>query len=116
MAYTQSCPACGRQLQPVALDPQTAPWLCNTCCLGFWVAELEQSHMWHHTLRSFGHAGHAARRAAVEAEAAAAIARGSSAREDQLMLLSLSQLQAIQKKASGTFLALVTAAIKAKGA
>lgn len=40
IGYRTDCPKCGRPLQPVALGPDTAPWLCNECHRGFWSAEL----------------------------------------------------------------------------
>ncbi len=44
MTAPPTCPRCGAQLEPVALDPQTAPWLCalanNGCAHGWWNAEL----------------------------------------------------------------------------
>lgn len=40
MPAANPCPKCGRPLDPVDLGPETAPWLCPDCHLGFFNAEL----------------------------------------------------------------------------
>ncbi len=41
-SYSTACPICGGSLQPVALSPATAPWLCNVCHRAFFASELTQ--------------------------------------------------------------------------
>lgn len=115
-AYPTVCPNCGGQLEPVVLGPESAPWLCHGCGLGFWAAELRQSAAWDRGYRCFGHAGMAARVEAVHAEAVQAVARGSSARPDQLALLPTAVLERLAQVSSDrTFVAQVQAALTARG-
>lgn len=116
MAYSSACPSCGHQLQPVVLGPDSAPWLCPVCRLGFWVAELHQPKAWDAAHRCFGHAGLVARREAVHAERSEAHKRGCSVRSDQLGLLSVSQLGHVAKVSGHKgFVAEVEAVLKQKG-
>lgn len=123
MAYLQSCPGCGTQLQPVVGDPQSAPWLCGPprgCSRGYWPAELSATarKLWRSGHRDFG-AGPAAVSVAdqVAGDVAAAVTRGTSALPEHLPMLPLATLQqlAAMPGLSAAFAALVAAAVKAKG-
>lgn len=91
--YLTSCPKCGGQLAPVALDPQTAPWLCASCGLGFFAAELSPAarSAYRPQFRDHGTSAHAIHLAR-DAELAEAHARGTSARDDQIGILDDGQL------------------------
>lgn len=56
MAVITSCPDDGSQLQAVALDANTPPWLCANCHRGWWNAELTASARarYNPLLRDFG--------------------------------------------------------------
>lgn len=123
-AYQTSCPNCGAQLAPVALDPDTASWLCAHCALGWWTAELgaEARAAWRPQHRDFGH-GPLARdiRAACHRERTEARTRGTSARLDQLALLDKATLDGLAKRLANrpgieAFVAAVEAAVKARSA
>ncbi len=86
IAYATDCPKCARELQPVALVPDSAPWLCNECHLGFWAAELtdEARACYKPPLVEFAGKDGAVVRRAVQSEWLHAQARGCSLRPDQL--------------------------------
>lgn len=116
--YLLSCPGCGQQLQPVALGPQHAPWACITCRHGYFVAELTASARAAFRPRQFDFGfGKPAQKIAiaVEAELSEALTRGTSLREDQLGLVALSVLSAMQLP-KGAFAALIAAAIASRAA
>lgn len=92
--YLTSCPSCGAELSPHVGSPDSAPWICNACHLGFWACELLEDarqiyRAWH---RDFGVGSTSSLRIARVHELEAAEARGTSAREDQISLLSAAQL------------------------
>lgn len=96
-----TCPKCGAQLQPVALDPYTAPWLCANDARGYWATELttEARALFrpHHddwglsTVR-------VSMAASVELEIADAQARGTSLRPDQFTLTPTSVLSSLASR------------------
>lgn len=120
--YLTSCCACGAELQPHAGHWQSAPWLCGiNCHLGFWTAELQPEarqhyqrggHHWGHD-RDARTRLHLARIKEIEA----AHDRGTSAREDQLGVLSVAELAHLVAHftLADEFKALVEAALKARG-
>lgn len=123
-AYATSCPTCGAQLDPVALAPPTAPWLCPVVhpgLRGYWAAELSDAARAlfrpRHADFGFGHEGRLVR-GVVLVEARDAFVRGISLREDQLRLARPAVLNAVKLRAGvhPAFLALVDAALTAKGA
>ncbi len=87
LSYQTTCPKCGAQLQPVALGPHTAPWLCAGCHRGFWACEL--SSYARSVYRSdkddwgFGQSRQSIQ-TEVEVEQSQALLRGTSLREDQI--------------------------------
>ena len=94
-SYLTSCLQCGGQLAPVALDPQTAPWLCAPCGLGFFSAELSPAarSTYRPLFRDHGTGPDAdAIHATRDAELAEAHVRGTSARLDQIDSLTDGQL------------------------
>lgn len=94
LSYSTKCPQCGGHLQPVALDAQTAPWLCNECHLGFWAVDLstDARKSWGH--RGFVHdAGSQALHARRLQEHQDALVNGTSLREDQIGVAPLGVLQ-----------------------
>ena len=95
--YAQTCPECGATLQPVALDPDTPPWLCPISKLGWWVAELEapMRASWQSRTRSFDFRVLGSLKAKIDQERASAATLGTSVRVDQLPRLDLTTLQAI---------------------
>lgn len=116
--YPTTCPRCSSQLQPVALDGQSAPWLCGQCRLGFFATELsaDARRLYRPRHSDFGFGAPAiALRAAVDQEQAAARTRGTSLREDQLSLVPAASLKAL-KVTNQAFAALVAQAITARGA
>lgn len=87
IGYRTDCPKCGKPLAPVALDPDTAPWLCNECHRGFWSAELTDvaRARYRHRHHDWGQGAPAqAIRRSVQTEWLQAHARGASLRPDQL--------------------------------
>ncbi len=117
--YLTTCLRCGGPLQPVALPhPDTAPWLCPLCRLGFWACELTMAgrRLYRGRFHAFGHGAPASSlRAAVHEERKAAHVRGWSLREDELYLVPLSSLQAIEGKVRhAPFAALVSSALSAR--
>lgn len=102
IAYAVTCPACGGPLQPVALTPQDAPWLCaatSPCHRGFWATHLgvegRKLYRKHHHDLGHGLASENLMRR-IELERAAAHVRGTSLREDQLSIVSLEALKSIR--------------------
>lgn len=121
-AVTLDCPQCGGPLAPVILDPETAPWLCNHCALGFWSAELSNAARkdWRPKERDFGFNARELRAACLR-ERTEARQRGTSLREDMVGQLSGAQLASAkawlsQRPAAAAVLALVEAAIAAREA
>ena len=112
-----TCPKCGGQLQPVALDPNTAPWLCPICSRGFWASELtNESRALHRPNHDdFGFAP-VALRASVELEIADAQTRGTSLREDQFTLTPTQVLDSLATRPGldPTFLASLHADISSR--
>lgn len=112
--HVHTCPACGHPLQPVALDPDTAPWLCppTGCRSGWWVSELttQARNAYRHGNRDFGFGPHrGAIQAQVELERVAARQRGTSALPEQLPLLPSAELTRLANGPDTEFVALVTA-------
>lgn len=92
--YPTTCPECGAQLVPVALDPQTAPWLCETSMLGFWATDLSPANRAHWGKRGFTLGHHTAlMHSARQDERLTAEANGISLREDQLGSATLATLR-----------------------
>jgi hypothetical protein len=87
------CLICGQLLQPVALGPEHAPWLCNHCHRGFFHEELARRGYWRRYYRDFGHRGPV--QAAVQVELVEAQVRGTSLRPDQLGLVPKEVLLAL---------------------
>lgn len=119
MAYLMSCPNCGQQLAPVALDPQAAPWLCAVCSRGWWVSELSVVARvgWDHRTCSFQWSvlrGTVA--PARVAEWLSAEARGTSLLPEQFMLVTVAQLAraAADPRVSASYAAQIEAAITAR--
>ena len=110
--YKTDCPQCGKELQPVALGPDTAPWLCGPtgCSLGFFACELTATarKSWGH--HGFIHGPHSEQLHADRlAEFAQSVSRGTSLREDQIGIASTELLQSLtlNPNVSAAFLALV---------
>ncbi len=119
-AYALDCPSCGQQLQPHAGDPHSAPWLCNVCRHAFLQCELQPGTRAHYraNLHDFGFGPHLKQLQIDRAiELAEAHKRGTSARHDQLAILSAEQLQSVasRPKLEPTFKVKVEEAIAAKG-
>lgn len=102
-ALRPSCPSCGQPLSPVALHPDTAPWLCPAvtgCAAGFWHAEVTGDGAAHYRaqFRDWGRdvAVVARIRAAVSDEYLAAQGRGTSLREDQIAIATTRGLSALR--------------------
>ena len=115
-----SCPKCGKALQPVALGPSTAPWVCFGCARGFFAAELTAEaralYRPHHDDWGLGTAK-IPLMAAVELEIADARARGTSLREDQFVHTPTDVLTTLAKRnINVTFKALLEAHLKNVGA
>jgi hypothetical protein len=94
-SYPTTCPKCGAQLQPVALDPYTAPWLCRICARGWWSAELSTSarSIYRQTHGDFGFSPERiAIQASIAIEIEEARVRGTSLREDHFTLTNPSVL------------------------
>lgn len=94
-APSQPCPICGVGLVPPVGAPHSAPWLCPNLVAhrnGFWQAELDNRAVYDPSTRCFAFRAVAKVQAQVDQEHAAARQRGTSARPDQLRLLSQQQL------------------------
>ena len=108
--YKTDCPQCGKALQPVALSPQTAPYLCSGCSLGFFACELTPT-----ARKSWGHHGfiHGPHSEQLHAdrlsEFTQSVSRGTSLREDQIGIASTELLKTLtlNPNVSVAFLALV---------
>ena len=88
--YRIGCPKCGKALMPVALGPDTAPWLCADCARGFFTVELteEARAQYRPDKDDWGHGTPATTlRSKVTDEWVKAQVRGSSLRHDQLDLV-----------------------------
>ena len=119
IGYRTDCPRCGKELQPVALDADTAPWLCNDCHRGFWSAELTDvararyrpaRHDW-----GLGTPAQALRRS-VQTEWLAAHGRGTSLRPDQLRMVPRTVLECpLPPRTHPDFVAAVANELKARG-
>lgn len=97
-ALSTKCPKCQKALTPVALDPQSAPWVCNRCHLGFFVSELADSAraIFRPRHQDWGQGTPAsAVRLDADAELDLAEARGTSLREDQIKKASTESLQSL---------------------
>ena len=123
-AHLLTCPNCGAHLTLVALSAKCAPWLCGPprgCSRGWWPSELTAGARgsWRGSHKDFGHgpAGRAVR-AAVEADVAAAAARGTSVPPDRLALLDAVTLGrlAADVRVDATFRGWVDAEITARAA
>lgn len=99
--YALMCPRCGGPLQPVALDAQSAPWLCGLCRLGFFASELSSTARaaYRPLHRDFG-LGPMRRvlSGLVAQERAGAESRGTSLREDQLHLVPVRTLTMLRAR------------------
>ena len=98
--YLTSCPKCGAQLTPIAVHPDSTPWACYECHLGFWVSELshEAREMYRHQLHDWGHgAAPNALRAKVLEERNEARNRGTSALPEHLGMLPKDHLKRLQR-------------------
>jgi len=94
--YLLTCPNCGGGLEPHAGHPDSAPWLCARCHLGFWVSELSAVARvrYRPRFRDYGVGKESiALRAACLAERDAARERGTSCLEEHIGLLSHDHLQ-----------------------
>ncbi len=93
--YATTCPKCGAQLQPVALDPLTAPWLCPISARGYWASELSASARAAYKPADDGW-GFGASRVVIESgivlEISDARGRGTSLRSDQFTVTPLAVL------------------------
>ena len=95
-SHSLACPECGGQLQVVALDAQTAPWLCPGCGLGFFACELTSDSRARWGQRTFTRGAHeAALVEAREAELDEARFRGTSLREDQFVHAEVGLLERV---------------------
>lgn len=96
--YPTTCPICGAQLQPVALDALTAPWLCPNDGRGFWAADLSAAARAVCDAKTWTWSDpkvHAAVRQERDAELVSAVQRGTSLRDDQFAYAHVSVLQGI---------------------
>lgn len=95
---TRRCPHCGNELTPIALGPDTAPWLCAGCHRGYFNAELtsEARARYRPAARDYGTGkGKVAIRQAVELEVQAARLRGTSALPEHLPFLTVPNLRGV---------------------
>jgi len=110
------CLRCGSELTPHAGRPQSTPFVCHLCHLGYFPSELsrEARQSYRKSHHDFGyHAEHI--REAVRHDLEAAIHRGTCALPEQLPLLSLAELEFLMRHGiHADFLPLVKAAIAAK--
>jgi hypothetical protein len=113
-----TCPKCGAPLQPVALGPETAPWLCAGCSRGFFAAELtpEARAVYRPEHDDWGFTTRAPIEAAVMLEISDAHDRGTSLREDQFVHTSTEILQGLaNRKLSASFKVLLVTHISNLG-
>lgn len=93
-----TCPSCGSRLVAVLARPDSAPWLCEVCRRGFFVAELSREAVAAWRLPEHDHGfGEVARmvRRDVKGEVAAAYVRGVCVRGDMLAGLPVGLLEAL---------------------
>lgn len=96
-----TCPKCGAQLQPVALDPNTAPWLCRGCRRGFFACELtKEARAIYRPQHDDWGLGLTPLHTPRSQEIAAAHQRGTSLREDQFVHTPISVLTSLAKRAA----------------
>lgn len=88
------CPRCGGALKAIALDWQTAPWLCAPCSRGWFQTEVENAHLYRHAFNDFGYFAFIPE--GVQAELAVARRNGTSLRVDQLFHVPPHVLTAIE--------------------
>jgi len=98
-----SCLVCGRELVPVALGPDHAPWTCPPplgCAHSWWSAELtaEARSAWVASRRTFHSAAVPALRAAVRAEQEVARGRGTSLPHAALQRVAVGQLKLLAQR------------------
>lgn len=111
-----TCLRCGSELTPHAGRPQSTPFVCHLCHLGYFPSELsrEARNAYRRTHHDFGYHAHAIRDA-VHADLEAAIHRGTCALPEQLPLFTLAELEFLMRFGlHADFLPLVKAAIAAK--
>jgi len=118
--YLTTCPNDGAPLQPVALDPDTAPWLCNVCRRGWWVSELQTSarSAWRVQFQDFGFGDTMLSiREQVRQERVEAVTRGTSLRPEQLLVLPPEQLKGLRlvPGLSSDFMAVVKVVMQNRG-
>jgi len=114
------CPKCGKQLTPIALGADTAPWACFDDGIGFWSCELTTSAraLYRPQYNDWGlTTARVSMLAEIELEFADAVTRGTSLREDQFTLAPLSQLENLAGRhgLGASFLALLQVEIKNRG-
>lgn len=111
--YLLDCPDCGQQLSSHVGTPESTPWICNVDNVGFWVSELGGlSRSRYKGKLNWGYGDHnKVIRSERQLEYLAAVSRGTSAREDQLSILSIEQLKHImaRKKVDPEFMKKVEA-------
>jgi len=98
-----SCLVCGRELVPVALGPDHAPWTCPPplgCAHSWWSAELtaEARSAWVASRRTFHSAAVPALRNAVRAEQEVARGRGTSLPHAALQRVPGGQLKLLAQR------------------
>lgn len=121
IGYRTTCPKCGGPLEVVALDPDSAPWLCNVCHRAFWAAELTDvaRDLYRPRHHDWGQGTPArAVRQSVQTEWLYAHARGTSLRADQLRIAHTEHLVGIRRsglKFADEFSDLLDAEIAGRG-
>ena len=102
MAYSLTCPGCGRQLRYYIGEWYSTPWICDNCYHGFWVCELTPDsraryrpgyHDW-----GFEVAFTEKLKESREQESRQAFARGTSALEEQIPLMSSREITLLAKR------------------
>ena len=60
--HETTCPHCGQELTEVTLGGDHPPFVCTTCHIAFWAAELSNlaRDNWRPSHRDFGHGEHVA--------------------------------------------------------
>jgi hypothetical protein len=115
--YRTTCLYCNGVLYPIALDPESAPWVCVICNHSWWAVELseESRKQFRANLCDFGFGPHLQiLRDKVLVERGEARRRGTSIRLDQVQLLPLSALKRVSSE--GEFGAFVKEEITRKEA
>lgn len=118
--YPVKCPKCGGTVSPVALDAQTAPWLCSRCARGWFSCELAVAHLLFRQQYGdfgFGPPAEDLRKQAHQERVDAAV-RGTSLREDQLGLTPEDVLKGVATRGhlSPDFAKVVHAHLASRGA